>query len=228
MILGTENIAKLFRLSGKSDSTRFQDFVARNLFGMPIPASESFLRDKSGYSSTPAKGSNMEARNRICYRDRQILMNMLQGSELSVLMERFTLGVTQRIQNLPIGEEWVEMPDLFDFFATHITPSVIECFCGEELTKVFDPCFVQRFWEFDHHTPVLSKHLPRWMFKSSYKARDSVLQSLVRWRTWMLRIPEEREIAGMSRPFRDKLQLLDVDGWSIEAVAASDLGFIWG
>lgn len=157
-----------------------------------------------------------------------MLVTLLRGSEISVLIERFALDITQRIHNLPISEEWAELPDLFEFFAMHITPAIIECFCGKELTKVFDPLFVDIFWEFDSHTPILSKLVPRWFSRSSCEVRDILLQSPVRWRTWMLCVPEEREIAGMSRPFRDKLQLLDVDGWNVEAVAASDLGFILG
>lgn len=195
---------------------------------MPSAAAESFLRDRSGYSSTPTKGSNVEPRNRICYRDRQMLTQLLHGPEVSTMIERFTHRLCRKVHSLPIGEEWIEISDLFEFCTTHITLAVIESFCGDELTGVIDPRFAQKLWEFDTHTPILAKNLPKWLFWSSYEIRDELLNSLTAWRTWMFKIPLERDIAGMSKPMRNKLQLLDADGWSIEAIAASDLGFIWG
>ncbi|PVH99415.1 cytochrome P450 [Periconia macrospinosa] len=228
IIQGTRNIVRLFRLSGQSDFARLQVFFTCTLFGMPRPASELFLKDDSGYNSTPRKGSEVEPRNRICYRDRQLLTALLQGSEVSTMIERFTLRISRKFHDLPIGDEWMQLPDLFEFIQTHVTPATIESFCGQELTTVIDPHFVEKLWEFDRHAPILMKNIPRWISSSSYRARDNILNSLTRWRAWMEGVSPERKIAGISEPMRNKIQLLDADGWSIRAIAASDLAFIWG
>jgi len=111
LIQGTRNIRELFKLTLQSNPGHAKLFIASRVFGMPISAARTFLEDNSGYSITPLPHSNVEERNRICYRDRSILHSILQGSESEMLVERFITSFEARLRALPIDEHWIEFPD---------------------------------------------------------------------------------------------------------------------
>jgi len=224
LVQGTRNIRQLFKLTLQSNPGHAKLFIAGRVFGMPISAARTFLEDKSGYSITPLPHSNVEERNRICYRDRSILHSILQGSESEMLVERFITSFEARLRALPIDEHWIEFPDLFEFFTTHVTPASIEALCGPALATTIDPDFVRDFWKFDHWVPMMAKRAPTWLFPEAYRIRDHLVDSIKRWRLWS---GQTRDNVGGSRSMIQKNELLDVDGWDVHAIAASDLGLIW-
>lgn len=112
---------------------------------MPTSAAKMFIENDSGYSATPLPHSNVEERNRICYRDRKILHSILQGADSASLVARLVASFEAKLHALPIDEYWMEIPDLFEFFTTHVTPATIEAFCGPALTTTIDPDFVRDF-----------------------------------------------------------------------------------
>jgi hypothetical protein len=226
LIQGVDNVRRLLKLSSQSSPGHAQTFIAKRLFGMPESAAKRFRDDDSGYAATPAPGSKVASKNRICYRDRRLLSNMLQGPELAVLIERFCFAFNMRMATLPVGEEWEELPDLFDFLTTHVTPAAIEALCGPALTNGIDPDFVKDFWYFDSWVPAIAKGAPSWLIPQAYRVRNKLLDSLSRWRLQYSQADRGRP-ASASASMVAKMDLLEVEGWSVQAVAASDLGVIW-
>ncbi|KAF2185800.1 cytochrome P450 [Zopfia rhizophila CBS 207.26] len=227
LVQGLDNVRTLFRLSAWSNPAHAQQFIASRLFGMPPVASASFVRDNSGIAAKPKPGTNVESRNRICHRDHEIIRSMFQGPELSDLIDRFSGLLYEKMHHLPIGSQWVEMPDLFEFLVTQITPLSIELLCGPSLTKVIDPDFVRDFWRFDSWVPTIAKKAPRWIFPQGYRIRDKLIASIKRWRMSSCMVRDDEKNMTGCKGMKDKLNLLDVDGWDMDAIAASDLGLIW-
>lgn len=147
----------MFKQSSKTSPGPAQTFIAARLFGMPKAAAETFIKDITGYSAKPVPGTDhIEPRNRICYRDHELLHSLLHGKSLASLSNTFHEAILKRFDYLPVTEVWMELPDLFDFLTTHVSPAAIEAFVGPSLTDVIDPDFVRDFWEFDGWVPSMA------------------------------------------------------------------------
>ncbi|KAF2279511.1 cytochrome P450, partial [Westerdykella ornata] len=223
---GPDNIRSLFRQSAQTNPAYAQHFVGGHIFGMPQAACASFLRDNTGTSAKPRPGTYIQPRNRICYRDHEILRSMLQGQQLDDLTVKFSRLLYDRIGALPIGPDWIQMPDLFALIATQITPLIIEMLCGPTLINVVNPDFVCTLWKFDHWVPTLAKKAPRCLFPEGYTIRDKLIASIKRWRLATCSLEDGSPLKGCEG-MSSKLNLLDVDGWDMDAIAASDLGLLW-
>ncbi len=227
LIQGRENIRAVFKQSTKSNPGPAQKFIAARLFGMPRPASETFVNDVSGYSAKPLAGTeHIQPKNRICYRDHEILKSLLQGSQLAQLTATFSESLLKHFEQLSVTEEWIDIPDLFAFLTTHVTPAAIEAFVGPSLTKVIDPDFVRDFWRFDSWIPALAKGIPGICMKEAFQLRDKLRDSIERWRNFLERSNDEVR-AKCPPAMLEKFQLRDANGWDTRAVSASDLGLIW-
>jgi hypothetical protein len=210
-----------------SNPAHAQQFIASRLFGMPAEASASFVRDTSGIAAKPRPGSTIDPKDRICYRDHEIIHSTFRGPRLADLVQTFSRLLQESIRTLPVSREWLELPDLFTFLTAQITPLTVETLCGPSLTKVIDPDFVRDFWIFDSWVPWMTKKVPRWFIPKAYDVRDRLLDSIKQWRVSTLSdsgdCDQNRGCQGMV----DKFKLLEVEGWSIEAIASSDLGLVW-
>ncbi|KAJ5035660.1 cytochrome P450 [Bipolaris maydis] len=238
LIQGTHNIRRLLKSSSHTNPSHAQTFIASQLFGMPKRAAQLFQQDDSGYAATPLPGSRVEGKNRICYRDRKILLDMLQGSEVAGVIDRFKCAFEKRMmriwEDIAEGKEWVEESDLWEFLTREVTPAAIEALCGRLLVDEVDGEFASDFWSFDEWVPAITKGAPAWFFPGAYRVRDKLLGSLVEWRRLLLQRRRQQqqgshgdEADNASPSMMAKMDLLDVDGWSVQAIAASDLGLIW-
>ncbi|EMD62425.1 hypothetical protein COCSADRAFT_220670 [Bipolaris sorokiniana ND90Pr] len=238
LIQGTPNIRRLLKSSSHTNPSHAQTFIASQLFGMPKRAAQLFQQDDSGYAATPLPNSRVEGKNRICYRDRKILLDMLQGSEVAGVIERFRDAFEKRMmriwEDMKDEEEWVEEEDFWAFLTREVTPAAIEALCGKVLVEEVDGEFVRKFWAFDEWVPAITKGAPAWLFPGAYRVRDKLLGSLVEWRRVLLERRQQRqqgshgdEADNASPSMMAKMDLLEVDGWSVQAIAASDLGLIW-
>lgn len=70
----------------------------------------------------------------------------------------------------------------------------------------------------------MAKKAPSWLVPEGYRIRDKLVDSIKRWRIWSAQISHD---TGGSKPMMQKKELLDVDGWDVHAIAASDLGLLW-
>ena len=245
LIQGVDNVRRLLKAASDTNPAHAQNFIASQLFGMPASAAKLFEQDDSGYAATPRAGSTVAPHNRICYRDRKLLLDMFQGRELECVISRFRAAFDRRMAEL-VGsmtqeEGWHEMPDLWEFLTTHVTPAAIEALCGSALVQDVDGDFVRDFWAFDAWVPAITKGVPAWLSPRAYRVRDKLLDSLVTWRSldWQYQrrrtgttTDDDKGDAGDdatrgSPSMMAKMDLLEVDGWSLQAIAASDLGLIW-
>lgn len=159
---------------------------------------------------------------------------MLQGSEVAGVIERFRDAFEKRMmriwEDMKDEEEWVEEEDFWAFLTREVTPAAIEALCGKVLVEEVDGEFVRKFWAFDEWVPAITKGAPAWLFPGAYRVRDKLLGSLVEWRRVLLERRQQRqqgshgdEADNASPSMMAKMDLLEVDGWSVQAIAASDL-----
>jgi hypothetical protein len=233
LIQGVSNVKRLLNAGlSVTNPAHGQNFIVSQLFGMPRAAAQMFEKDDSGYAATPRAGSNVKECNRVCYKDRKLLMDMLSGPELEGVIARFQAAFDKRMGKLAARIEnendWVQEQDLWEFLTTHVTPAAIEALCGPALVDVVDKDFVQDFWRFDDWVPAITKGAPAWLFPRAYAVRDKLLASLVRWRNMLLhRRGGDDDAEAVTPSMMAKMDLLDVEGWSVQAIAALDLGLIW-
>ena len=150
----------MFKQSVKTSPGPAQTCVAARLFGTPSAAAETFIKDITGYSAKPVPGTDhIEPWNRIYYRDYELLHSLLHGKSLACLTKTFHNAILKRFDYLPVTEVWMELPGLFNFLTTHVSPATIEAFVGPSLTEVIDLNFVRNFWEFDGWYPAWRKTL---------------------------------------------------------------------
>lgn len=153
---------------------------------------------------------------------------MLKGEEATEILEKLVDCIYRKLDALAlsIDSEWQQRPDLFEFYTSNITPALIEVFYGPLLTEYVDVSFVTTFWRFDKWVAAIAKRAPRWLYPQGFRARDNLIKSLVQWRELSVDMATNGENTGATRGILRKLELLKADHWDLNAIAATDLGFI--
>ncbi|KAF4342255.1 Nacht and ankyrin domain protein [Fusarium beomiforme] len=155
-------------------------------FGLSGKDLEVFNHNRiSKYESTVGfHTDHPDTSRRIMEHQKQDFAIYLQGKNLSLVMERFINNVESELSRVPrIGDDWVNIPDLFSFVSGLIFRANLEALYGEKILQVC-PNFCQDFWAFYEGFPYISQGLPRWLAPSSYKARDKMHENFDTWRTW--------------------------------------------
>ena len=79
-----------------------------------------------------------------------------------------------------IGNEWVELPDLNDFWRSQIVDAAIKALFGTHFLRL-NPGFPNDFWTYIADISTLMMGLPRWVTPKAYADRDRVLAPLKQW-----------------------------------------------
>lgn len=180
----------------------------------------------SGRAAIPRDGTHIEPRNRVCYLDHDIIQSMLKGNEATEILQKLITNVHNQFELIDVGPAWHEGTDLFEFLTTQMGPIMIDTFFGPFLTRTVDPQFVRTFWEFDSWITAIAKKVPRWIYPQGFRARERLVRSLMRWRLMTRQMTHNGQETGASRRILRKMELLKADDWDVEAIAATDLGFI--
>ena len=235
LLQGVENIKTLWKQSSVSTSVTIHSFCLTYFFGMPKKAVNTYLLDDSGSCYQPHPGSNVKPENRVDYLTNQSLLRFLSGPGLSPFLQRFTVILTKRLNDLEIGDRWVERPDFLEFFQHEMTPVVIEAMCGPVLLSQ-SPSFARDFWEYNLWLPALSKGLPRFLIPDAYKIRDKLLDNIKEWHAYARKHSDRTNFddVGDADPYwgcefiRARQQMfLRMDNFDYDALASSDFGAIW-
>ncbi|KAE8414446.1 cytochrome P450 [Aspergillus pseudocaelatus] len=207
----------------------------RYLFGMKEDQIETYTADDSGPYRKPHPNSNVLQHNRVDYLTHDSLLRGLSGAGLTPTFQRCQGIITSQISSLSIEDEWIQMPDLLQFFRDHVGRAVLQSLFGPLLLSV-NPTFMECLWEFDAATPYLAKRLPRWLVPSAYRVRESLLDQIQNWYRHarvhfhgsLIAEDGDGDPCWGSRMMRERQEfLLAVDRQDDASLASTDLGLIW-
>jgi len=235
LVQGHKNFCSLWKSSQASTATAVHNFYLKNIFGMPDKALELYTADNSGCYDEPRSGSNVKQANRVDHITHKALSRFLSGPGLDPFFSRFTENLIRNLQMLEIGDQWVEMDDLWGLFKSKITPAAIEAMCGSSILAL-TPKIADDLWAYDSAIPDLVKGLPRWWAPDAYAKRDDILKSIKKWHASAREHfdgsqkgdDEDWDPQFGSEFIRSRQKTFPrMDGMDDDAIAASDLGAIW-
>jgi cytochrome P450 len=233
-----EAVQAMFRAARELSMKPIILVAMRDQFGMHPRDVAVFERDGSGDTSKPLEGwEHMDPAHRVFYNQHRDLATMLSGAPLDGMVGRFTANYAARLKKptVEIGEEWVELPDLYAFLRGEMFHAACEGLLGERIFEVC-PNFSREFWEFDKHLITYLRRTPRWMAPKAYAARDRALASMQKWYEQARAKLDYRDpaLAGVeyepiwgSRLMRMRAEMFDNAGFSLEGSVCMDLGFLW-
>ena len=184
-----------------------------------------FRAENSGITHDPHPRSSTRPENRVFYLMHKATVDCLAGSHLVSSASSFQVALEKQIKNAPIGNEWLEMPDLFAFLQPYISHSTIEAMCGPNFVSDF-PKFVEDFWRFNSNMPKLLQGWPRWLAPKAWQARDRCIATMATWRRMNLQNLHHfsgNKMIPTRWDYFSKMQ-----GISDNGIACSDLGILWG
>ncbi|KAL8725215.1 MAG: hypothetical protein Q9166_007497 [cf. Caloplaca sp. 2 TL-2023] len=235
LVTGAENIRLVWRNSQWLTAKAGHIIGLFTIVDTPKKSLEFYKADSSGIGKTPLPHSNVPPEHRVWHLTHQPITDCLSGSNLEAFTESFQTALRRRIEQCPIGYEWVELSDLYDFIYTEVIHVQLELLCGTFFLEQ-NPNFAQDFREFNHTMIHLKKGLPKWMTPQSCKARNECLASVYKWHKALTIHDPNRfvdtgelqnarfgnEIMRSRRRIMAKIDAMD------EATAASaDLGMLW-
>lgn len=230
-------VSTLFRetnsLSGKLDELTMME----NTFGYPRHSVEFYGADNSGHLAMPSPDSVVEPENRTFFINHRMLSTYLSGTSLAGITARFIEHFAKQIEeDESIGDEWVEIPDLYDFMQNQVMSAAIKSMFGAHLLKL-NPSFIKDFWAWNAKVGGLFMRIPRWLDPQAYILQARMLTSIKRWHNYAHehfdcnRFGEEDEewepYFGSKFAKARQSQFLKWEKFDETARAASDLGIIW-
>jgi hypothetical protein len=237
-ISGAESVLAMFRASRDVTTTPSAILVLENAFGSPKSMRFVFTRDNTGIFVQPLEGSNhLEPHDRVFHLIHKTLHNNLSGNGLTDLASRFMTLLEVGLSKLDVGDEWVDIPDLYSLIQHKVFEASTTAVCGPHIFNL-NPDFTTVFWEFDTHLPGLFKGLPRWMIPKAFSVRNKLKNAVMKWHNYAnehfdwndpeLAKQEWEEYFG-AKLMRDRQREHNrVEGMNTEGIAANDLGMIWG
>lgn len=224
----------LFRGSGGCTSIPFVRFALGYAFGLPAKALQLYDKDDSGGGHVPHPDSQVEARNRVGYRDHTSLARFLEGPGFSPFNERFEDSITHRLFELHnrIGHGVEYHDDLMKVVQDESMLSIFTALCGPYLLSL-NPTFLQDFAEFDRNLQTYLQGIPWFLAPRAYAARKRVVDAVKLWQHYAREhsghsgSKDDDEFWG-SNFFRERQEMfLEMDGFDYDAIASADFGAIW-
>ena len=93
---------------------------------------------------------------------------------------RFTMSITNSLENAAFEDEWIDGMDLFAFLKKQIFHAFMKAVFGKRIFEL-NPSLCEDFWAFDSNVPDLAKGIPRWLASNKHKTRDRCIQSFLKW-----------------------------------------------
>ncbi|PLB45551.1 cytochrome P450 [Aspergillus steynii IBT 23096] len=229
-----EAVAAIWRHPFLSSPIFIYTVGLRYLFGMKEKAIETYAADDSGPYRRPHWKSNVAPHNRVDFLTHESLMHGLSGPGLAPTFQRFQAVLGREVERLPIQNQWVEMPDLLQFFRNHVGRAVLTSLFGSALPDT-NPTFMDNLWKFDAATPWLAKRVSRLIYPEGYRVRDQLLGQIQSWYRYAREHFDQSLLfadgdgdpfwgSGMMRE-RQKF-ILKIDNQDDASLASTDLGLI--
>ncbi|KAF2197033.1 cytochrome P450, partial [Delitschia confertaspora ATCC 74209] len=236
VVSNPEHIITVFKSSKWLSSKPATIFSLKNLLATPPDVIPFYEADDSGMAGNPRKESKMEQKNRIHYWQAITAQKFLSGQHLVHLSNRYLTTLHRNLESLSIGEDWVDMPDLYNFLQRNVTRAAIESIMGSKILEM-NPTLVEDFWNFDNCVPKFLRGLPRWLIPSAYKNRDNLLRNIKKWHEYAhkhsdctktgIEDPEWDPYFGFKLVRARQDYALKMDFMSADARASEDLGLLF-
>lgn len=114
------------------------------------------------------------------YETHKLTNNDLSGSSLRSITSRFQQSLAERLTKVEIGEEWVEVPDLYDFMRVVVMEAALVSMFGPYILSL-NPSFLDDFWAWNEDMGALFMGFPKWMIPTAYRRRSKMLSNIERW-----------------------------------------------
>jgi hypothetical protein len=149
---------------------------------MPSSDGQFYITDDSGILIKPHAESRVKPEDRLWFKSHHNFGINLKGPGVSELTHRFIESLAVRIakKDHEIGENWNELPDLFDFVKNEAFIASTTAFCGPHILEL-NPTLAEDFWDFDSSLPIILKNIPRWIRPRAYAVRDRMQGSIAKW-----------------------------------------------
>ena len=223
VVSGADNLNIVWKCTKELTSTNGICIALSNMFDTPKKDMEFFKADNSGISHDPHSNSTTQPKDRIFYLMHKATVDCLAGAHLVSSAASFQNALRKQIDEVAIGDEWVDMPDLYAFLRPLISHSTVEAMCGPNFLSMF-PGFVDDFWNFNSSMPKLLQGWPRWIMPRAWQARDKCIETMKSWR----KMSTERNFSGNAMIPQRWSYFSKMEGLSEHGVACSDLGILWG
>lgn len=233
---GPENIARIWKYKTQITTPAFHSFILIRIFGMNPKSANMYDKDNSGITAKPLPQSNVAHHNRVDFRLHEIVYKVLNGKYLTNLYRRWSTSLLTRLEQLPITDDWNELPDIMAFFLPPLTGALTEAVAGPILEKL-NPNFIKDFIEFLPYFPNLVTGVSKWWLPRPYALQKSLLSDVKQWQDIARANFKSSDIDadGDADPWwgsacmRERHEFfLGVDNWDHDAIAAAELGLLWG
>ncbi|EZF21916.1 hypothetical protein H112_05086 [Trichophyton rubrum D6] len=212
------------------------DFALKVL-DLPKSAAQVLGNDNSGSALRPLPGSSLPPERRIVRMQHETTFNLLTSpSGIHMFVLQFTNFMEKLILSNGIGEQWVELPDLFHFIQNLTSTAMMNALCGPRLVGM-NSDFVNEFWTFDLNIHYLNLGIARLFRPEGVNARDRCIKALIEWKknaiqdsvdkdypesllwdeTWGFKIMRDRDDMYSRFP----------EYCNDQARAGADLGILW-
>lgn len=150
---------------------------------MPAADAKVYEEDNSGIHLKPLPGSETPPEKRLRFISHQHFQSeLLGGAGLGELSRQFIRQLALRIsvKSNAIGDQWSQLPDLYEFVKTEAFVATTIALCGEHIFKI-NPDLVEDFWVFDSWLPYIMKKVPRWIVPKAFASRDKNHANILKW-----------------------------------------------
>ncbi|KAI9724629.1 MAG: hypothetical protein M1828_003653 [Chrysothrix sp. TS-e1954] len=233
-VSGSENIVQVWRAKAL-EAKAVTCFSLSTFFNTPKKSMKIYHKDNSGINVQPNPHSNTAHKDRYYYHTRKETIGFFSGPALKHFANRFQSLLMQQTQQVEVGHDWVDMPDLYRFVQDVTFAPAIEAMCGPTILEQ-TPDLQEIFWQFDMDMYYFFKGAPRWLHPKAWRNRDRLLDSLKRWHAHASEYFFEASVeADGHDPFYGSplmrrraeylptIECLD----DADALASQDLGLIW-
>ena len=194
-----------------------------NMFGVPGKEMPFFLGDRTGSSHDPhASSPARDPDHRVSYLMLKTTADYLSGPHLTATAQKYQAAMKSQVDSLPVGDDWVEMDDLFNFARRLIANSTVETMLGSSFLSQF-PDFVDSFYTYNNRIRRFLQGWPRFLLPKAWCARKRCIEIMRQWRKTV----NVHDFDGSPMMLK---RWTWFEKWNIsdDAIAASDLGILWG
>ena len=228
---GAPYLNALFKDSSKTLMSH--DALNRSLshmFGVPGAEMPFFTSDRTGSAHEPHHDAPARDKDcRVQYLMLKTVADHLSGPGLAGTAVRFRGAMEKQIEAVDVGsgvkeEEWVEMDDLFGFVRGLVARATCETMLGSKFLAQF-PDFVDCFYTYNDRIRRFLQGWPRFLIPRAWAARKRCIEIM---RLWKRGVEADAGSFDGSPMMVKRWEIFEKWGISEDAIAASDLGILWG
>ncbi|KAL8643706.1 MAG: hypothetical protein Q9226_008173, partial [Calogaya cf. arnoldii] len=150
------------------------------------------------------------------------MFDYLSGPNLAATAQIYQTAMKRQLAGVPVEDEWIEMDDLFSFARRLVANSTCETMLGAKFLAQF-PDFVDSFYAYNSRIRRLLQGWPMFLIPRAWRARERCIEIMRQWRKTL----NMEEFDGSPMMVR-RWSIFEKWNISDDAIAAQDLGILWG